>query len=48
MSDSSNTFGEIADLLQKGKAKEIVIAVDKALSEGTAASAAEVCRAYFN
>jgi corrinoid protein of di/trimethylamine methyltransferase len=36
MSDFTNTFNEISELLQKGKAKEIVVAVEKALSEGAA------------
>ena len=36
MSDFSNTFNEISLLLQKGKAKEIVGAVEKALSDGAA------------
>ena len=34
MSDFSGTFDEISDLLQKGKAKEIVEAVEKALAAG--------------
>jgi len=34
MSDFTNTFNEISELLQKGKAKEIVVAVEIALSEG--------------
>ena len=34
MSDFSGTFNEISDLLQKGKAKEIVEAVEKALAAG--------------
>ena len=34
MSDFSNTFKEISELLQKGKAKDIVVAVEKALNEG--------------
>ena len=33
MNDFSNTFNEISGLLQKGKAKEIVTAVEKALAE---------------
>jgi 5-methyltetrahydrofolate--homocysteine methyltransferase len=37
MSDFTNTFNEISEFLQKGKAKEIVAAVEKALSEGAAA-----------
>jgi 5-methyltetrahydrofolate--homocysteine methyltransferase len=36
MSDVSAIFEEISELLQKGKAKEIVISVEKALSEGAA------------
>jgi len=36
MNDFSNTFNEISDLLQRGKAKDIVVAVEKALSEGAA------------
>jgi corrinoid protein of di/trimethylamine methyltransferase len=38
MSDFINTFNEISEFLQKGKAKEIVSAVEKALSEGAAAA----------
>ena len=38
MSDFTNVFNEISELLQKGKAKEIVGAVEKALSEGAAAA----------
>ena len=38
MSDFSANFNEISDLLQRGKAKDIVGAVEKALSEGAAAS----------
>ena len=34
MSDFSNTFNEISELLQKGKARDIVSAVEKALNEG--------------
>jgi len=34
MSDFTNTFNEISELLQKGKAKDIVGAVEKALSDG--------------
>ena len=34
MSDFSNTFNGISELLQKGKAKDIVVAVENALSEG--------------
>ena len=37
MGDLSGNFVEISDLLQRGKAKEIVAAVEKALSEGAAA-----------
>ena len=36
MSDFSNTFNEISELLQKGKAKDIVASVEKALVEGAA------------
>ena len=36
MSDFTNTFNEISDLLQRGKAKDIVVAVQKALSDGAA------------
>jgi len=36
MSDFTNSFNEISDLLQRGKAKDIVVAVEKALSEGAA------------
>jgi len=36
MGDFTNAFNEISELLQKGKAKEIVTAVEKALSEGAA------------
>ena len=36
MSDFSSIFNEISDLLQRGKAKDIVGAVEKALSEGAA------------
>ena len=36
MSDFSGAFNEISDLLQKGKAKEIVVSVEKALSDGAA------------
>ena len=36
MSDFTNTFNEISDLLQRGKAKEIVGVVEKALSDGAA------------
>ena len=36
MSDFTNIFNEISDLLQRGKAKDIVVAVEKALSEGAA------------
>lgn len=38
MGDFSVNFNEISELLQKGKAKEIVGAVEKALSEGAAAA----------
>ena len=38
MSDFTNTFNEISELLQKGKAKEIVGVVEKALSDGAAAA----------
>ena len=37
MNDFSNNFNEISDLLQRGKAKDIVSAVEKALSEGAPA-----------
>ena len=37
MSDFSNAFNGISELLQKGKAKDIVVAVEKALGEGAAA-----------
>jgi 5-methyltetrahydrofolate--homocysteine methyltransferase len=36
MKDFSNAFNEISDLLQKGKAKDIVVAVEKAISDGAA------------
>jgi 5-methyltetrahydrofolate--homocysteine methyltransferase len=36
MSDFSSYFNEISELLQKGKAKEITVSVEKALSEGAA------------
>jgi 5-methyltetrahydrofolate--homocysteine methyltransferase len=36
VSDFTHTFNEISELLQKGKAKDIVTAVEKALSEGAA------------
>jgi 5-methyltetrahydrofolate--homocysteine methyltransferase len=36
MNDFSNTLNEISELLQKGKAKEIVSAVEKALGDGAA------------
>ena len=36
MNDFTKTFNEISKLLQKGKAKEIVVAVEKALNEGAA------------
>jgi 5-methyltetrahydrofolate--homocysteine methyltransferase len=38
MSDFLETFNEISGLLQKGKAKDIVIAVQNALDKGAAAS----------
>ena len=38
MSNYTNTFNEISELLQKGKAKDIVIAVEKALGEGAPAA----------
>jgi len=38
MGDFTAAFDEISDLLQKGKAKEIAAAVEKALSEGAGAS----------
>jgi 5-methyltetrahydrofolate--homocysteine methyltransferase len=37
MSDNSAVFTEISELLQKGKAKDIVVAVQKALEAGTPA-----------
>jgi 5-methyltetrahydrofolate--homocysteine methyltransferase len=37
MSDNSAVFDEISELLQKGKAKDIVVAVQKALEAGTPA-----------
>jgi 5-methyltetrahydrofolate--homocysteine methyltransferase len=37
MSDNSVVFNEISELLQKGKAKDIVVAVQKALEAGTPA-----------
>ena len=37
MSDFTNSFNEISELLQKGKAKDIVTAVEKALNDGAAA-----------
>jgi 5-methyltetrahydrofolate--homocysteine methyltransferase len=37
MSDFTNAFNEISELLQKGKAKDIVVAVEKALSDGAPA-----------
>jgi 5-methyltetrahydrofolate--homocysteine methyltransferase len=40
MADYAGTYEEISQLLQKGKAKDIVVAVEKALSEG--APAAEI------
>jgi len=36
MSDFTKTFNEISDLLQRGKAKDIVGVVEKALSDGAA------------
>jgi len=36
MSDFTSTFNEISEFLQKGKAKEIVAAVEKALGDGAA------------
>ena len=36
MSDFTNSFNEISDLLQRGKAKDIVVAVEKALNDGAA------------
>ena len=38
MSDFSGVFNEISELLQKGRAKEIVEVVEKALSDGAAAA----------
>jgi corrinoid protein of di/trimethylamine methyltransferase len=38
MSDFTNTFNAISELLQKGKAKDIVPAVENALSEGAPAA----------
>jgi 5-methyltetrahydrofolate--homocysteine methyltransferase len=38
MGDFSNTFNEISELLQKGKAKDIAATVEKALSEGAPAA----------
>ena len=38
MADFTDTFNEISELLQKGKAKDIVTAVEKALSEGADAA----------
>jgi len=38
MSDFSSNFSEISELLQKGKAKEIVVAVEQALSAGAGAA----------
>ena len=38
MSDFTNSFNEISDLLQRGKAKDIVVAVEKALKDGAAAA----------
>jgi len=39
MNDFTNTFNEISELLQKGKAKEIVTAVEQALKDGAAPAA---------
>jgi 5-methyltetrahydrofolate--homocysteine methyltransferase len=36
MSDLQSTFNEISELLQRGKAKEIVVAVENALKDGAA------------
>ena len=36
MSDFTNSFNEISDLLQRGKAKDIVVAVENALKQGAA------------
>ena len=36
MSNFASSFNEISELLQKGKAKDIVVAVEKALSDGAA------------
>ena len=36
MSDFSGIFNEISECLQRGKAKEIVAVIEKALSEGAA------------
>ena len=38
MSDFTNSFNEISELLQKGKAKDIVVAVEKALKDGAPAA----------
>ena len=38
MSDFTNSFNEISGLLQRGKAKDIVVAVEKALNDGAAAA----------
>ena len=38
MSDFSGNFNEISELLQKGKAKEIVVSVEKALADGAEAA----------
>ena len=38
MSDFTNTFNEISGLLQRGKAKDIVVVVEKALNDGAAAA----------
>jgi 5-methyltetrahydrofolate--homocysteine methyltransferase len=37
MGDFTNAFNEISELLQRGKAKDIVVAVEKALSDGAPA-----------
>jgi len=37
MADFSNSFNEISDLLQRGKAKDIEVAVTKAMKDGAAA-----------
>ena len=38
MGDFTNTFNEISELLQRGKAKDIVVVVEKALSDGAPAA----------